>query len=63
MNVKRAEEIFSSKGVVEVIYKNNSVWIESLDELNKTAKVKILNSKEDFQVPLDELTEKDVTMQ
>lgn len=57
MNIDRAEEIVRSKGVVEVIYKSDSVWIESLDELNKTAKVKVLNSKKEFEVPLDELNE------
>jgi H-type small acid-soluble spore protein len=57
MNIDRAEEIVRSKGVVEVIYKSDSVWIESLDELSKTAKVKVLNSKKEFEVPVDELNE------
>lgn len=57
MNIGRAEEIVNSKGVIEVRYKSDSVWIESLDELNKTAKVKVLNSKTEFVVPVDELNE------
>lgn len=57
MNINRAEEIIKSKGVIDVQYKNDSVWLESIDESNRTANVRILNSKKEFVVPVDELNE------
>lgn len=57
MNYDRAQEIVKSTGVIEVFYRNDSVWIEELDKLNKKATVKILNTVKKLDVPLDDLEE------
>lgn len=57
MNYDRAQEIVKSTGVIEVFYRNDSVWIEELDKLNKKATVKVLNTVKKLDVPLDDLEE------
>lgn len=58
MNIKRAEEIINSKGIIEVTYKNSPVWIESVAKDDETAHVKLLASDEAMNIPVKELTEK-----
>lgn len=57
MNLKRAEEIFNSFGVINVIYNNDSVWIEDIQESSETAHVKNLNTGELKEVPIGCLKE------
>lgn len=57
MDLKRAEEIINSKGIIEVTYRNSPVWIESIGKDTRTAHVKLLSSNEAMSVPVNELTE------
>ena len=58
MDIDRAQEIFNSKGVIDVDYNGKSVWIKSLDKENQTAEVEIINkTKESQVVNVGELTE------
>lgn len=57
MQANRAYEIINSPNRIEVIYKDNSVWIENVDTTNSTANVKILNTNEILKVPVNELNE------
>lgn len=58
MHIKRAEEIISSKGVIEVTYKNSPVWIESIINDSTTAHVKLLSNNQTMDIPIEDLTEK-----
>lgn len=57
MDMKRAEEIINSKGIIEVNYKNSPVWIESLIEDGSTAHVKVLSTNETMNIPVSDLKE------
>ena len=58
MDLKRAEEIINSKGIIEVTYKNSPVWIESIAGNDGTVHVKLLSSNEAMNIPADELIER-----
>lgn len=58
MDIKRAEEIINSKGIIEVTYKNSPVWLESVVKDNATAHVKLLSNNEAMSIPVEELSEK-----
>ncbi|MGE5678522.1 MAG: H-type small acid-soluble spore protein [Pseudomonadota bacterium] len=58
MDIRRAEEILDSKGVIEVTWKNSPVWIESLVGEYGTAHVKLLTSDKSMNIPVNELVEK-----
>lgn len=60
MDVKRVEEIINSKGIIAVTYKDSPVWIENVIKDNSTAHVKLLSSNETMNIPVEELTEKEV---
>lgn len=57
MNYDRAEQIVKSAGVIEVFYRNDSVWIEGLDKSNKKATVIVLNTVKKLDVSLEDLEE------
>lgn len=57
MEFSRAKQIFSSPKHIEVWYKGDSVWIESLDEYNQSAEIKNLESDEKLHVPVSLLFE------
>ncbi|GIM29600.1 hypothetical protein CPJCM30710_22660 [Clostridium polyendosporum] len=57
MDVKRANEIVESLGVINVTYKGNSVWIENINEVNNEAKVKDINTEKVFTVEVSDLKE------
>lgn len=57
MDIKRVDEIISSKGIIDVTYNNESVWIESVIGENETAHVKLLSSDKTLNVPLKDLRE------
>jgi len=42
MDYNRAQQILSSEQTIEVLYEGNPVWIESLKQGEKTAKIKFL---------------------
>jgi small acid-soluble spore protein H (minor) len=58
MDIKRAEEIINSKGIIEVTYKNSPVWIESITQDNATAHVKLLSDNQSMSIPVEDLSEK-----
>jgi small acid-soluble spore protein H (minor) len=62
MNFNNASELVESKGYVDVVHNNKSVWIEQLNEKDDTALVKEINSDNTYLVPLSQLsmTGKDV---
>lgn len=62
MQTNRANEIINSPKKIEVLYKNNSVWIENVDTTNSTANVKILDTNEILKVPVNDLKETDKVM-
>jgi len=62
MQTNRVHEIINSPNRIEVLYKNDSVWIENVDTTNSTANVKILNTNEILKVPVNELNETGKTM-
>jgi len=57
MDIKRAEEIINSKGIIEVTYKNSPVWIENVVKGDATAQVKLLSNNEVMSIPVEDLTE------
>ncbi|OFI05914.1 small, acid-soluble spore protein H [Clostridium acetireducens DSM 10703] len=57
MNIKRANEIFQSLGVIDVEYKGNPVWIENVIEENNEVVVKNLETKNKFTVNVFDLKE------
>lgn len=57
MNVDRAIEIINSKGVIDVHYKNEPIWIESIDSGKSMAHVKSLRNDRSLNVTINELTE------
>jgi small acid-soluble spore protein H (minor) len=58
MDFERAKEIYNSPDTIEVLYNGSSVWIESLDPRNKTARV-ISNGIQgkEATVPVNDLEE------
>ncbi len=58
MDFERADQIIHSKGIVEVWYRNDPVWLESLQTDHRTVHVKNLNTRETMNIPLSELQEK-----
>lgn len=57
MRLEEAEEIYNSRGVINVTYKNNPVWIEDIQRESQTAHVKDLQTDELKEVPILELKE------
>ncbi len=57
MEIERAKAIYDSYGVVEVLHKGSSVWIESINGEN--AAVKYLESGNRSEVPVKQLVETD----
>ena len=58
MDIKRAEEIINSKGIIEVTYKDSPVWIESVLKNDATALVKLLSDNHSMNIPIKDLAEK-----
>ena len=58
MDIKRAEEIINSKGIIEVTYKDSPVWIESVLKDAATAHVKLLSNNQTMDIPVEDLAEK-----
>lgn len=58
MDLKRVEEIINSKGVINVFYKNDPVWIEGIIQEEASAHVKNLDNNQTLNVPISDLIEK-----
>ncbi len=56
MDYKRAQEILTSHGVIDVLYQGEPVWIEEIIG-NQEAIVSQINNKKQYQVSLGELKE------
>lgn len=58
LDKKRVKEILESKGTIEVKYKNNPVWLESIStDKDDKIQVKDLNTNEHFSVNIVDLKE------
>ncbi|APM39538.1 H-type small acid-soluble spore protein [Clostridium kluyveri] len=58
MDKNRVKEILESKGIIEVKYKNNPVWLESIStDKDDKIQVKDLNTNEHFSVNIIDLKE------
>ena len=57
MRIERAAEILSSPNTVEVVYNNMPVWIDSVDEGRHTASIRLMETGNRIEVPVDELSE------
>lgn len=58
MEMKRAEEIFTSLDKIPVQYQGHSIWITSLNSVNQTARIKDDRFyPETKEVPVTELHE------
>ncbi|EDK34309.1 H-type small acid-soluble spore protein [Clostridium kluyveri] len=58
MDENRVKEILESKGIIEVKYKNNPVWLESIStDKDDKIQVKDLNTNEHFSVNIIDLKE------
>lgn len=57
MELKRAEDIYNSLGVINVTYKNRNIWIEDIQKESNTAHIKDLKTGELGEVSVSELKE------
>jgi H-type small acid-soluble spore protein len=57
MKAKRAEEILKSQEKIAVSYRNNRVWIESVNKHHNKAYVTYLDQKNTVEVEIDHLVE------
>lgn len=58
LDKNRVKEILESKGIIEVKYKNNPVWLESIStDKDDKIQVKDLNTSEHFSVNIVDLKE------
>lgn len=58
LDKNRVKEILESKGIIEVKYKNNPVWLESIStDKDDKIQVKDLNTNEHFSVNIIDLKE------
>lgn len=58
MNVERAQEILNSTDKIDVKFEGVNVWIDSVDQNSKTARVHTEANPEDLKtVAVDELKE------
>ncbi len=58
LDKNRVKEILESKGIIEVKYKNNPVWLESIStDKDDKIQVKDLNTNEHFSVNIVDLKE------
>jgi H-type small acid-soluble spore protein len=54
MDLKKAEDIYKSLGVINVSYKNRNIWIEDIQKETSTAHIKDLKTDELEEVPIAE---------
>ena len=62
MKIKRAKEIMSSNGVIEVSYKGLAVWLEDIKddyyvEVSYINNYDVIDDDNKIEVPVDELAE------
>ena len=54
---QRASEILKSPDTIKVLYNNTPVWIDSIDETKQTAGIRLLETGNTLEVPVNELRE------
>lgn len=57
MDIKRANEIIESLGVIGVSYKGDPVWLENINEQSNTVIVKNMKTDEKLNVGITDLKE------
>lgn len=57
MTIDRAVEIVDSIGVIDVKYKNHSIWIENVDKNTGMAMIKDIDDGDNSQVSVSDLVE------
>lgn len=57
MFIRRVHEILNTSDTVNVVYQNNPVWIEDVDNNRETAYVRFLDSSSRLEVPIIDLIE------
>ena len=60
MHLDRAKELWSSLGVIEVLYDGNEMYLKEVDEQSQTALVKNLKTDQQCLIPLSMLHEKNI---
>ena len=55
MRLNRAQEIFHSLGVIEVLHQDSPIWIEQIKD--EIAEIRYLDTEERVLVPVGELRE------
>ncbi|GKX28780.1 hypothetical protein SH1V18_12600 [Vallitalea longa] len=50
MKIERAQEIFDSKGVIDVNYNGNPIWIKSVNQEEQTAEIEMLDAPTNNEV-------------
>lgn len=57
MDIKRANEIIESLGVIGVSYKGDPVWLENINQQSDTVKVKNMKTDKELNVAVSDLKE------
>ncbi|SHK09592.1 H-type small acid-soluble spore protein [Tepidibacter formicigenes] len=57
MFIRRAKEIVQSNDTIEVLYKNEPIWIEHVYSETETAYIRSLNNDKRMEVPILDLVE------
>lgn len=58
MNFERAQQIFNSEEIIEVLHDGSPIWIESLNPKNNMITIKKLDGPDSLkEVPVTELVE------
>lgn len=57
MDIEKIIEIVESRGVINVTYNGNPVWIESISKESNEVRVKNIKTNEEFMVSASKLKE------
>lgn len=57
MFIRRVHEILNTTDTVNVVYQDNPVWIEDVDNNRETAYVRFLDNSSRLEVPIIDLIE------
>lgn len=57
MDIEKIVEIVESRGVINVTYNGNPVWIESISKESNEVRVKNIKTNEEFMVSVYKLKE------
>jgi small acid-soluble spore protein H (minor) len=57
MDIEKIVEIVESRGVINVTYNRNPVWIESISKESNEVRVKNIKTNEEFMISASKLKE------